>query len=625
MIGAPFPIGENKPLSERPINRKFPCGDWRSLILCVLVCCFCCPVPGQPRLLDNFEEGTGKWSTRSEEKPNRKQPLGAVLPVIVPRHQTSSRCGLFLVSAAQSGEVVRFVFPVDGERFVKEKIPGLSLWLLGDGSASEIFLVLAVYQDGKETLFRCPLRLPDEWERRELYWSQFVSEDGLSVGPFLSWTRELRLEKVGPFLPFFFFIDDLTAVEPLPGPKIVGARLVVDFRTVTSINGLRWGTNFASENLELLEDPRARKWLAGLSLGWVRIQMDEVARQGSLEVALARIQRWAQQVQGLRMVPVVNLSPRSVEDLTSGIFEAECQVITQRLSPTVRLYEIFQRPREPPLRLKPEMCADYFQRVMTVLKRSAPNIQIGGVGESAAWRERLTLLLSQPFKPDFLSVHFYGSRLTSTSDDELMAAARWTVPSDLPDQVPLTGLVDWLKRLFPPKGVPLAVTECAVNWQKGAQGEALDQRVSSGLGVAWLVAVFCQLAGKAEALLQYKVSGGGWGLLNSEAIPTPLYWALWVCQTYFPVGTALVSSTTSIPGVLCLAGSTATARNLLLVNTTADIVDLKVEVLGALPAKTMRLRQLRGGETPSYQERTPTASLSLKLLPYDVRILQFVL
>ncbi len=581
-------------------------------------------VPNPTVPLDDFESEPIKWVVKSDERGDRRSPLGLIVRAPVSGDQTRGWCGLFLAGAAQAGETVRFCFPLRGKEIAEKRHSGIAFWLLGDGSAADITVTLVVKEVTGERLFRCPLRLTEGWAMRTFAWNQFTDQEGLSALPFISRVEEIRFERSGPFLPFFFILDDFALLPPAPGPTVIPVRMVVDFQTVSGASLLKWGVNFDADSLALLETPEARRWIARLNLAWARIPATVTAEAPVLEPLLFKIQNWARLVRRLNMSPVINLSPRRPEDLAHGVFEADCRVIVGRLAPLVQIYELFYRLNESPFRMRPEKLVEEFQKLMSAMKRIAPNIQVGGYGESAVWRDRFQSLFLSPVKPDFVSVHFYGTRLISTSDDELMTSARWTVPADLPDQVALRDLSDWLREVYSLSKLPLAVTECALNWQRDMDGKARDNRIQTSVGAAWLASVFCKLAGKTDWLVPYKVAGGGWGLLQNGGQPGPLYWVVLLCQSLFPPGTSLVFSTANYPQLVSLCGVTQTARNILLVNTSPNVLDLQLETLGTLPAKILRMRYLRGTSTPSYQERPPAPMLSLRLMPYDVWTVQFV-
>ncbi len=573
-------------------------------------------------VLDDFEQGIKQWFIQTKQREGRDLPLALLVLTPWTPSGGGKQAALFAARQAERDEWVRFSFPLDGTQLSARKAKGIAFWWVGDGSKQPITLCLVAERQGEERLFRTELVPPDEWQQEQLSWDAFQDETGTTATVFVRYLRELRFERVGPFPPFFFLLDNLSAEIVPPVVPQISARAVVDFEQEQAVNLLRWGACWDEKAIALLQDPVVRKRIIDLRLGWARLFVNDLVAQRDFETSVRLVQSWAIQMERLNMVPVVTMSPLKVEDLPSGAFQQQASFWVQRLFPTVKLYELFHRPFEPPLQLRPETFAVYFSSLQSALKGLSPMVQVGGWGERGAWRERLQVLFPRLPRPDFFSLHFYGTHNASTSDEELMRAARETVSADLPNQVPLNRLDEWLRQVYPPSGVPLQVTECAPNAVRGRDGRPVDERVANSFGAAWLAALFVQMAGKGETLVHYKLAGDGWGLLDEAGQPQPTYWSVWSCNTYFPAGTSLVTAATNYAPLLILSGKTKTAFNTLLVNTSPNGVDLQLELVGLGQGRGIRLRRLQGREPPSYQEQ-PFASVVRVLLPaYGVGIVQ---
>lgn len=575
-------------------------------------------------VLDDFEQGGGRWSVEFQREVSDAIPLAQLeLTRIVPP-KGGKQAGLFVWRKAGQGEWARFVFSLDGGQLSARKAKGLTFWWLGDGSGETVTLTLVVQRDGGERLFRTELSLPSQWQQERLSWDNFRDESGTPATIFVRYLKMMRIEKEGKFDPFFFCLDQLACEVTALTVRTVSAKVVVDFQQEERVNLLRWGTNWDERAIQLLQNPVTRKRISELRLGWARLQVNDVLKDRDFGSAARLIQQWAHQVQRLNMVAVLNLSPNKSEDLATGAFQQQAVFWAQRLFPTVKLFEIFQRPSEPPLQIRAEVCAIHFASVRDAIKQVVPTAQVGGWSEGAAWRDRLQLLFAKAPRPDFFTVHFYGTHNASTGDEELMRAARTTVSADLPYQVPLNLLDEWLKQIYPPSGVALEVTECSLNALKTPEGKAADERLNTAFGAAWFAALFVQMAGKAENLVQFKLIGDGWGLLDDEGNPQPIYWSVWACNTYFAPGTRLVVAATNYAPLLILAGKTQTANNLMLVNTTANALEVQVEAVGISTVRTVRIRLLREREAPSYTELKPSPTVRVMLPPYGVGIVQWV-
>lgn len=579
--------------------------------------------PARRWVLEDFEQGTGKWFVEARRQRGDGLPLAQLELSRLTPTETGRYAGLFLWRRAEEGDTVRFIFPLDGAALSARKATGLTFVWCGDGSTATVTFTLIAERQGSERAFQATLPLPNEWKTERLSWDAFRDAEGTPATVFVRYLTALRIEREGPFPPFFFVLDDLAAETPSPVPSAVSVRAVVDFGQEQGTTLLRWGAHWDAAALTLLRNGTARKRIADLRLGIARIVTNEW-QQRDFESAVREAFSWAQQVQRLDMVPMVTLTPSKPEDLPTGAFQQQAQVFAQRLSEQVRLFEVFHRPSEPPLNLRPEVIAIYFASLQEAIKRTVPNAQVGGWGEGAAWRSRLTTLFAQSPRPDFLTLHFYGSHTASTSNDELIRAARETVSADLPDQVPLNRLDEWLRRLYPPSGVPLIVSECALNAARTKEGHPADERVGTPFQMAWLTTLFASLAGKAEALVHYRLVGTGWGLLDERGEPQPAYWAVWACNTYFPTGTTLVAAASNYAPCLLLAGRTATAGNVLLINTAPVGIEVALEAIVGKPVRSVRVRLLREREVPTYAENKPESLVRVVLPPYGVGVVQFV-
>lgn len=576
-------------------------------------------------MLENFEHGTKQWLIQTKQAENSDLPLAHLATTSLTPPNGGKQAGLFFGRRAGKGEWVSFVLLLEGAKLSARKAQGLTFWWVGDGTQSSLRFVLVAENQGVKRSFKVELSPPQTWQQVKLGWDAFRDEVGTPVTVFVHYLKELRIERSGPFHPFFFILDELAVeIEVPPVPK-VSVRVVVDFQQEQATNLLRWGTFWDEKAISLLQDQSARKKIADLRLSWARIFLNESFVSRDFESSAKLVQSWAFQVQRLNMVPVVTLSPLKPEDLPSGAFQQQVNFWVQRLFPLVKLYELFYRPSEPPLQLKPETTAIYFSALKETMKQISPTIQVGGWGERGAWRQRLQILFTKATRPDFFSLHFYGAYNISVSNDELMQAAKETVSVDLPDQVPLNRLDEWLRQLYPPSGVTLQVTECAPIAVRTKDGNPADERVSNELGATWLAAFFIQMAGKGENLVYYKLAGDGWGLLDDAGEPQPTYWSVWACNTYFPTGSTLVLAATNFAPMLLLAGKTSTANNVLLVNTSDKDTDISLEAIGLEKVRTIRIRVLNGKVSPSYAEISPTFLVRVKLPAYGIGVVQFVL
>jgi hypothetical protein len=123
---------------------------------------------------------------------------------------------LFVWRRAGKGEWGRFVLPLDGAQLSAKKSQGLTFWWVGDGNQSTVSFVLVAERQGIERSFKVELTTPTTWQQVRLGWEAFRDEDGTPVTVFVRYLKELRIERFGPFAPFFFIMDELATEVACP-------------------------------------------------------------------------------------------------------------------------------------------------------------------------------------------------------------------------------------------------------------------------------------------------------------------------------------------------------------------------------------------------------------------------
>ena len=152
-------------------------------------------------------------------------------------------------------------------------------------------------------------------------------------------------------------------------------------------------------------------------------------------------------------------------------------------------------------------------------------------------------------KPDILSFHGYGGWLNTQTDRFLFAGDDGRFGLDGIER----GLVQ-VKKWAP--GIPVWITELNVNSAYDRRPEA--RRAWDAFGAAWGASAFRRLAlGGAAVICQYQFMHPGLGqfsLVDSQtAEPLLPYWRDYYLGRYFPPGSTVLSSSSSLSGIEALA------------------------------------------------------------------------
>jgi hypothetical protein len=170
------------------------------------------------------------------------------------------------------------------------------------------------------------------------------------------------------------------------------------------------------------------------------------------------------------------------------------------------------------------------------------------------------LLAGAQRKPDVVSFHGYGGWLNTQSDQFLLNTLDQMVDSLL-----------WARTIAP---VPIWYTELNV---QATHEEDPARRPYNAYGAAWGASAFRRLAlGGAAAIFQYEFAHTG--SANFQMVdfitgqPRLPYWRDYYLARYFPPGSTLLSSTSTLAGVETLAVRAPASRdvNVLVVNRQVD-------------------------------------------------------
>ncbi|HID07640.1 MAG TPA: hypothetical protein EYP10_10910 [Armatimonadetes bacterium] len=254
---------------------------------------------------------------------------------------------------------------------------------------------------------------------------------------------------------------------------------------------------------------------------------------------------------------------------------------------------------------------------------------VGGMGVAAPWRTLVLPFINDVQGLDFVSFHFYGTHNASTDTDTLMKAAITGVAVDLPNQLPLN-LLHALVRQRWGAHAGVYITEANINSVRNDDGSARDERIAQPQAMAWWLTFLQTASSTVNEIIQYKLCGGGWGLIDDAGMPTPAYWAVWLFNIYAPRDSdicRLVSADGAIKG---MAVRTPTALNVLMANVRSEPIRIEVTVewRSAPHLKMVRLRRILPAgvsvSQPTYEILSRESTQRVLLPGYGIAVLQFV-
>ncbi|MFA4016445.1 MAG: hypothetical protein RUDDFDWM_001555 [Candidatus Fervidibacterota bacterium] len=597
-------------------------------------------------IIDDFEGEVADWECRDSTQLDRAN-LCAIWLVSPGCPQSKGRKAALITFFSAKDSWASVSKSVDGRKLVGAE--GISFWFRGDGSNTSVTLSLTVKGRAGEKIrfdFKLPLGFL-RWQWIAIPFNEFHSPLGnLTLAGVENITAiEFRMD--GTWDSAFVLVDDIqtygghelkpTIVEQKKGvePSPTGAKLVNIFVEPEVVIGkvrARVGTNIDRAALRLIGNIQAIERVRQLQLGMSRIRTTDALmwseeRQGK-ELNHQLITQLINLARELRTHPMIAAIPMTQQHFENSEFALQVTDIVKRYSSEVVTIEIGYCHASA-LSTSTQRVVELIARVSDTAVKVRPKCAIGGVGLLAPWHELVTSFLRLPRPFDFFSVHFFGTHNASTTTEALMDAAVKGVAADLPNQVSLN-LLSALVRQRWGNTTGLYITEANLNSIRTDGGRARDERISLPEGMAWWMAFLHTLSTSVDEVLQFKLCGDGWGLIDDDLQPTPAYWAVWMFNIFSPRGASICKLTVDGSGISCIAVRTATSLNVLFANLDSTLKQVEVRVSNRFaPQITMvRLRRVmptgKSVSQPTYEVFSPETRITTLLPGYGIGVLQFV-
>jgi hypothetical protein len=601
-------------------------------------------------LLDDFEQGVGKWLLNDHTKTTTGQVnLSEIASSPAGAPEGGGKRGATM-TFKRSGEGWATVsLPVDGKKWKALRADRLSFWLRGDGSDNNVELMLRAVtpatatEAAQEMKFGVTLPLNNpQWHKLVLPLRQFQSE-GIAVSDKLEQVYLLQFLKRTKWDSLFFTVDQMQVegvgsptpnVTITPRPPMVGKRtnVTVDFSKTMGALLLTISANFEGDEARLSESG-FRDSLRNFGARFVRVNVAKfvkVDNQGDTSSwDFSALDRVVSALRDAAIEPFICLSPHPDWKLTEEQFLTLCSDVVERVNANaerkVNYWEILDEPTFGSNAISIEQATNLFNQARQRIKEKDASLKVGGIALASAWQPHLAYFLRHAEGVDFLSFYFYGTHNGVTTDAELFAAARRTVAGDVPNQISFSELRRTLTQMKL-SNLPVFITECNLNSLRTTEGESRDKRLMSPISAPWWMSLLKSADLHVNHVTIFNAGHESWGMLDTQGRAYPAYYALWLYSKFFPAGSALVSAQSDNSNVLTLSVNTATAHNLMLVNLSDKPAACRVTAKGLATLRQVRGRFLESdGRGIRFEETMPISlTQDVPLSAYAVAVVQFI-
>jgi len=609
--------------------------------------------------IDDFEGGVGTWTRNDKLKSTGGEAtLVDILSTPVTGGDPGSKLGALITFKSGLDEWATVSRQISGADWAKVGAERITFWLQAGGDSPGVNLLLrGTYKKPDGTPYEIVFALPrpvrldiQRWRKVVIPLTDFRGPGKETLDGRLSGLYALQFSQAGTWNSRFFTVDDIqvegsgipeAAPTPVPTPTPAPAAPIATVTPgPTAVSGIAVSADFlrslghirATANLTIgasENGPNAqpletslpfRQAIGLLRPSYVRLDaagFSQLTDSSQPAFDFTRLQSAVDQVRILGAEPLISLTNPSEWGLDTkgfGVFVADvARALNQRGQPPVRYFELDTASDN----LDGATALLYYNAGYDALKGLSRNFSVGGCGAEAEDQATQTAFLTGARGLDFLSVAFYGATSGQPSDGDLLQAAR--------DVAPLKAVAHLLDGSRFPRAA-LYVTAANVSNVRGGDNNApTDIRLVQTLSAAWWAQYMASGSRLADEVFQNDAVNPEWGLLDSNARAYPAYYSLWLWNTYFPAGSDRVLSTSADPSVFATACNTATAHNLLLVNTTSTDQTVKVAIRGFPVLHEARIRIFDDAQKSVEFDPLPQSPFqTVDLPPYAVAVVQFL-
>ncbi len=621
------------------------------IVLCSTTRVFAAPVE---RVIDDFEKGTGDWTTNDKNQETAEGAASLVDVVATPPGNggpnNSKGAALFTFKAAQNSWASASR-RVTGSAWAKIGAQRLSFWINGGGNESGVDLILrGTYKNAAgqnaDVAFTLPgpIRLRDKtWRRVVIPLSDFKASDNGPLASRLDGIYLLQFAQRQSWDSRFFLIDELKiegSGQPIPQTN---APPVEPPATQPSVNAETAPVGTIAVNVDFLrvvaklrpaanisigagEDARApinasadfRRAVRTLDPKFVRLDagvLCDLTDSARPAFNFTRLQQAVQQTRAIQRQPfiaITNPPEWGLSERAYALFASQvARAANQATSKFENYYELL--PNAPGL--TDAQVVSFYNRARGALKSLSKDYRVGGVGQSGDDGDLLKAFLKDASGLEFLSLQFYGATEDKPDTGKLFESARGVASIRA-----AAALLD--RSGF--RSAPIFVTQSNLSGVRDG-GMPTDERISSMTSAALWETYLASASRLTEQIVHNNADAPAWGLLDANVNAYPAYYVMYLWNTYCAPGSERVEVKVGNPAIEAIAVNTSTAHNLMLSNTTANEVTAQVGIRGFPVLRHARMHVYDDPRQTVRMQPLPTSAFqTVRLKPYSVTVVQFI-
>jgi hypothetical protein len=599
-------------------------------------------------VVDNFEAGVTNW-TRSDKAKIGLSDIVATKPNGGAPASTSA--ALFAFKSADSGWA-SLSRPVDGSAWARIGANRLVLWMSGGGNKEGVSLQLRAKNAGSDLTFSLPkpVRLDmTRWRKVAIPLSDFKGPKGEALAPRLSTVYLLQFIQNTKWDSRFFTLDDISVEgtgvpytaptpaatkkpvatsRPVPDPSPAapgGVKISADFLRVSgsirAAANVSMGAALSGPGFSPLDSSREfRDAIALLKPRFVRLDVGALADLSDSSrpsFDFTRLLNSAARVRAAKAEPLITVTNPAEWGLDSRSYAVlatdAARALNRKGGVMARYFELSPGGDD----IDAATGISYYNAAFTSLKTLSKNFRVGGYGAQAGNLSSQTAFLRSARGLDFLSVSSFGAQSGTPSETVLLSGAR-----DVTNLKTAAGALD--KSKFP--RAALFVTQAGLSSARGnGDNTPSDARLAQSVSGAWWAQFMASGSRLADQIFHNDAVNPEWGLLDSKSQAYPTYYSLWLWNTFFPPGSARVVATSSNPDVFVTAANTATAHNMLLVNSSKVTQTAQIAIRGFPVLREARIRIFDDPQQSVRFDALPKSPFqTIQLAPYAVAVVQFI-